>query len=310
MKLEVDQHHLLNLDKYQDDVVTVEYQNPHATGKLKLSAKLAANPPDEQLQNNVRINAIKYPKWLQVKESHRRPAVILGGGASIGDHIDEIKELQKSGAAIFALNGASIWAQKQSIERDYQVVIDSIPRDWVVDVKGETEGLIDKEAKAHLFASRCSPDTLNQAPSLTMFHLRMENPEIEELLPSDRVKKGGYVVVGGGATIGITALCVAFSQGYREFHVFGYDSSHRDGKEHAYSQPGLDGEGGYHPDKLLTVQHAGREFITTFQMSKQPSSFMEYTKLLKADGCTFQVYGDGLLQAVYNNNAMGACVSI
>lgn len=265
-----------------DNYVDVDYQNPDATKGLKLAIKLISNTPEEELEYNIRSNSLKYTNWMQYQEPHDGVAVLIGGGPSAGEYTGLIKELQDAGAAVFALNAASKWAMDNLIPVDIQVIIDA---------KEETASLVDPQAHYHLFASRCNPSTLERADELTLFH--MEQPGIEGLFPEERVKQGGYVMVGGDTTVGVCALCVAFTQGFRDFHVFGYDSSHREGKSHAYKQLMNNNM------PTMEVEQGGRKYISSIAMSKQPSSFMAYTRVLKDAGCSFHVYGDGLLQAVY-----------
>jgi len=268
-----------------NNYVAVDYQNPHATSGLKLTLELVLNTPEEEIERNVRFNSKKYPKWMQLKQPHGRHAVMIGGGGSINDHIDDIKELQKSGATIFGLNAASKWAHNHGIKPDHQVIIDA---------QEETSTLVDHEIDSHLFASRCNPKTTGNANNLTIFH--METGTVESFLPKDRVDQGGYVLVSGDATVGNCSLCVAYTQGYREFHVFGYDSSHREGKSHAYQQRMNNNM------PTMEIEHGGKKYISSIAMSKQPESFLVHTKALEEAGCKFHVYGDGLLQAIYNEN--------
>jgi hypothetical protein len=92
-------------------------------------------------------------------------------------------------------------------------------------------------------------------------------------------------------------MCLAYTQGYRDFHVFGYDTSHRDGNSHAYKQ--------WMNNTMPTVQAewAGKEYTLSIALKEQTGNFMAYTHELKKGGCTFKVYGDGLTQAVYNTDA-------
>lgn len=267
-----------------DKFVPVDYQNPHATSGLKLALQLILNTPSEEIEQNIRSNSREYGRWAQLQEPHEGVAVLIGGGPSVDDCVEQIKALQDAGAGVFAMNGASKWAMDNLIPVDIQVIIDA---------KEETSTLVDPNAHYHMFASRCNPKTLACADELTMFH--MYQPNIEDLLPSERVTQGGYVMVGGDTSVGVCAMCVAFSQGFREFHVFGYDSSHRDMKSHAYKQLMNNNM------PTMEVIQGGRTFISSIAMSKQPESFMAHIKELKDAGCTFNVYGDGLLQAVYND---------
>lgn len=267
--------------------VTTEIQNPDASEGLKLSVRLMKNTPDDVLKKQIFENCRAYPDWLQVKPEHDKPAILLGGGDSINDHIHDIKNLQAMGGVVFATNKASKWAFEHGIKVDYQVIIDG---------QEETKEHVDLRAENHLFASRCHPETFKASPSPTLFHM-LEWHDMEDLFPQERVEEGGYVLVGGDTSCGICAMCVAFTQGYRWLHIFGYDSSYRNGKSHGYEQKMNENM------PTMEIEQCGQRFITSVGMFKQPASFMAFSKLLKDEGCSFNVYGEGLLQAIYQATA-------
>ena len=262
--------------------VRVGYQNPDATEGLALSVAILPNTPEDEIKANIEANS-NYPKWLAAKDPHDKKAIMIGGGDSINDHIEDIRKLQDKGGVVFAMNAAALWAREHRINVDYQVIVDAKP---------ETATLVDHHADCHLFASQCSPETIKQAENLILWHLDIGN--IETILPPERVKQGGYVIVGGESTVGTCALCVAYTQGFRDLHVFGYDSSYRDGKSHGYDQD---------INKTMpttTVKWAGKEFQVSIAMKHQAEKFQVYAQALKSMECKIHVYGEGLLQTIYN----------
>jgi len=268
------------------EIIQTTYQNPHATAGLKLNVMVVSNTSEEDIERNIRNSSAKYHDWLYIKDQHDTPAILIGGGDSINDHIDDIRELQRKGAVVFAMNGSSQWARSHGIPVDYQVIVDA---------KEETSTLVDSEANEHIFASQCHEKTLEKAHDLTLFHFAV--PNMESFFPPERVKQGGYVLLGGGSTVGFAALATAFSQGYRELHIFGYDSSHRAGKSHAYYQP----LNRFMPTTEITW--AGRKFEVSVAMKAQAQKFVKTAAMLKDSGCDLHVYGDGLLQTIYNTKA-------
>lgn len=264
------------------DIIQVGYKNPDATEELGLSLAIIPNTAEDDLKNNIRVNSAEYPEWAQLQPITDKPAVLIGGGPSIQDHIDDIRKLKADGAVIFACNKAATWANILGIEVDYQVIIDA---------KLETSTLVDSKAKTHFFASQVHPTTLAKAKNPVLFHLAVDY--IEECLPEERVKKGGYVLVGGDSTVGICAMCAAYTQGFRDFHVFGYDSSHRDGESHGYEQR-------INATMPTTqINWNGKDYQVSIAMKSQAERFQIYAKALQTDGCHFSVYGDGLLQDIY-----------
>ncbi len=266
----------------RQQVVQVDYQNPHAQNALFIPVWVVCNTPDEVLEENVRINSAKDLPWLEMQPETDKPAVMVGGGASAEDHLDDIRELQSAGGVIYAMNGASRWLRENGIEADYQCVLDA---------KEETSILVDPEAKAHLIGSQVHPKTMDAAPNPTVWHLELG--EMELLFPPEKFKAGGYCLLGGGSSVGNSAMSVAYAKGHREFHVFGYDCSHRDNRSHAYEQD----MNTFMP--TMTMEWGGKSYKMSMSMRGQLSAFQVMARELKKNGCTLEVYGDGLLQHVY-----------
>lgn len=266
------------------EIIQTTYQNPHASIGLKLNVMVVSNTSEEEIEKNIKYSSERYSKWLQAKDAHNIPAVLIGGGSSILDHVDDIRELQSKGATVFCLNGASKWARGQGINVDYQIIVDA---------KEETAELVDSGAREHLFASQCNKKTLEKATDLTLVHLFI--PDMESSFPPERVKQGGYVMLNGGTTAGSAALTIAYSQGFRELHVFGYDSSYKEGRSHAYHQP----MNTFMPTTEITW--AGKTFEVSVAMKTQAEKFIFLAAVLESGGCKFNVYGEGLLQTIYNS---------
>lgn len=261
------------------EIVHKHIQNPHASAPLIIPIAVISNTSDEVLANNIRANAALDLPWLAAHTAHERAAIMVGGGPSAADYLEDIRALQRDGGTIFAMNGASRWLRRHGITPDFQVICDA---------KAETATLVDPDAAAHLFASQVNPETMRAVERPTLWHLGAE--EIETLFPAARKARGGYVILGGGAAVGNSALCVAYAMGFRQMHLYGYDSSHRDGESHAYSQP----MNAWIP--TVDVEWAGRTFTTSIAMKAQAEKFRLTSRQLEQMGCVIQLYGDGLLQ--------------
>jgi hypothetical protein len=266
--------------------VPVRYKNPHASEELTLGLDIIENTPIEEINGNIIENSATYDNWLAAEDEHDQIAILIGGGDSINDHIEDIQNLQREGGIVFAMNGASNWAREHGISVDYQLILDA---------KEETSTLVDQFADEHLFASQCHPKTLYEAENLTLWHLI--RPGLEELFPPAKIKEGGYALVGGDSSVGVCALCAVYIKGFRELHIFGYDTSYRDGKGHGYKQRIND------TMPTISTEWAGKQFTISLAMREQCQNFMAYSSALKEVGCNFHLYGEGLLQTVYNTNA-------
>jgi uncharacterized Rossmann fold enzyme len=261
-------------------------RNPDATEDLIIPLLVFCNTSDEQIAANVRTNTSRDVPWLMQKPEHDGVAVIVGGGPSVADHIYDIARLFGGGAHVFAINNASRYLRYHGITPDWQVTCDA---------KKETSTLVDPDARGHLFASQVDPETLAAAPNPTLWHL--ETGDVEQHFPAERVKRGGYALIGGGASSGNSALCLAYCMGYRTIHVFGFDSSNRGEASHAYDQPMNFGI------PIVEVTWAGMTYQASVAMKAQAEKFMITGQALQQLGCAIHVHGDGLLPTMWRTPA-------
>ena len=272
------------------DIVQMNYQNPHASMPLVIPVQVICNTPDDELFEHIRVNSARDLDWVGFRPAHDGVAIMCGGGPSLAEHLDEISYLWSAGGDIFAMNGASVFLGRNWIPVDYQVIADA---------KQETASLVDRGARAHLFASQVHPDTIDAIRATLrrpqLWHLHMEG--MEDHFPAERRQRGGYALVGGGAAVGNSALCLAYVMGYRRFEVFGYDSSHRGEASHAYDQP----MNRFIP--VAEVEWGGRTYRSSVAMKAQAEKFQITGQALVQQGCTINVHGDGLLPAMWNTQA-------
>lgn len=257
-------------------------RNPHASADLHIPLVVMVNTPDAEIEANIRSNSARDLRWLAAADAHDGVAIMVGGGASAADHLDDIRRLVAAGGTVFAMNAASQYLRAQGIAVDWQVSCDA---------KAETATLIDPGARGHLLASQCNPATIDAARAPVLWHRATEG--VEQLFPPARVKRGGYVLLGGEASTGLGALCCAYALGFRRLEIFGYDSSHKGEASHAYRQTMNDGI------PVMTVEWAGRRFRSSITMRTQAERFPITAQALQQSGATVNVHGDGLLQHMW-----------
>lgn len=185
----------------------ITIQNPHATAPLIIPIQVEANTSDEQINHNVRANSRLNLPWLRFEKERSEPLVIVGGGPSAAHHIHAVMRLQAEGAIVFALNAAAGWlASRWGVYANCQVIIDARPEN--IELVAATDW--------HLLASQVDPSVIREARmksgDLDLMHLA--SPNIEDQLPEDRRKAGGYALVGGGYNVGNSALCAAYVMGH------------------------------------------------------------------------------------------------
>lgn len=257
----------------------IKHQNPGAEMPLILPVHLICNTSDDDIYNNIRENSKNHGNWVKCEEPHDGIAVLCGSGPSLADTIDEILWQAASGAKIFAMNGSAKFLHDKGIMPDYQVIIDA---------RIQTADLIGP-AKHHLFASQVHPECFKRKPKAQLWHLQVGN--IENEFPE---YEGAYALIGGAASVGNTATCLAYAMGYRNLQIYGYDSSYREAMGHAFRQPMNDGEPCAH------VMFNGKGYIASLTMKLQAEKFQETSRALQEAGCHIEVHGNGLLPDIWN----------
>ena len=246
---------------------------------LTLNVHLICNTSDDDIYSNIRANSRLPGKWVQYVEPHDGVAILCGSGPSLADTLDEIRSKVAAGGKVFAMNGAAKFLAEHGIMPDYQVMIDA--REATADLIGP--------AKEHLFASQVHPECFKRMPKARLWHLQVET--IDDLLPE---YSHGYCLIGGAASVGNTATCLAYAMGYRNLQIYGYDSSHRDGEGHAFHQKMNEG------DPCAAVTLNGKDYIASFTMKMQAEKFQDTSKALIEAGTHIEVHGSGLLPDMFN----------
>lgn len=239
--------------------------------------QVVCNSPMEALFSNVDSAVARSLPELSVQEEKHVPAIIAGGGPSLAEMLDRIREIKADGGVIFALNNVARYLHERGIRADYQIVLDA---------RKENADFVRGDYADHCFlASQCHPDVYDAcAMPITVWHPIVEG--IEEHLPHKPT------LIGGGITVGLSAMCVAYTLGYRVMHLFGYDSSYKEDDSHAYEQAMNKNQ------QTLRVAVDGRVFKASVAMAAQAQKFPHLAVELAEMGCEIYPHGDGLLQHV------------
>ena len=239
--------------------------------------EVIANTNREVITRNI-ISACKRDlPWLEIKDPHEGHAVIVAGGPSLRETIDEVKWRHSMGQTIIACNGAARFLNEHGICPDVQIVIDARP---------ENVRFIGEATTINTFlASQCDPSLFDSADNVTVFHLNTVG--VADIIPQDRTAH----LISSGTTVGMAAIVVAYTQGYRRIHLHGFDSSYVE-EHHAYQQKEND------QDTVVEAVAGNRKFKCSPWMIKQVQDFQVLANELVADGVIITVAGDGLLPHV------------
>lgn len=239
---------------------------------------------DEQVRQNVETG------WNHVRPHDRqnREVVLLGGGPSLSEFSDKIKELRAAGCALVTTNGAYNWALEQGLTPSMQVVLDG--REF-------NKRFVSPQVDTcwYCIASQAHPSTLEGLPHERTLLWHSGISESNEQLIRKR-NDGWFFPVPGGSTVILRAIPLLRMLGYWRIHIFGFDSCVYNGTHHAYSQP--------ENDKAITisVNCGGRIFDCVPWMVSQASEFRDLITFL-GDEVELEVYGTGLIAHMLKTGA-------
>lgn len=244
-------------------------------GGTSLEFVTECNTDSETVLSNIRhAMALPISKITHANPEHKGHAVIVGGGPSIKNFIEDLQQRQAHGQTIVALNNSWEWCEKNSISVSYHVMVDARP---------ENEDFIPKSQAIHkLYATQCHPKVSRFADTLWSALVMGLVPFFD--------KTHDMFWIGAGTTVGIRSIYLMYAMGYREFHIYGFDSCYAGASGHAYEQTLNKGE------RIIDIDVCGRKFKAAPWMVTQMHDFLEAVEHMTAIGCTFTIHGDGLLQ--------------
>jgi len=245
---------------------------------LDKTLPVACNTAATDVLANVEFaSTLPYP-WLRHQDATGTPALLIGGGPSVSMFLETIRAEQKAGAAMFAMNGTRAMLERAGIVPDYFVLVDAQPG---------AAGFVGP-ADTYLIASTCNRavfDKFGAADNVVVWHPNF--PGLTDI-SCDRER----VLIGGGSSVGILSMSIAYVLGFRDIRLFGFDSSYEGDCGHAYEQHQNDND----EPELYTV--GNQTFAAAPWMARQAVEFQSASTQLADLGASISVLGRGLLPAV------------
>ena len=205
---------------------------------------------------------------------------ICGAGPSLRDTYLEIE------GAILACNSAIGYLLGKGIVPTFGMIWDASP-------------LCEKFAVPHpdityLLGARCHPDVFKRLHGCKViaWHAGGDH-NIFEFIQQNQIKEP---LVNGGSAAVTRGLYLGYALGFRNFHLFGADSSYQENETHV--------NGSLVPEKDITVHVGNHEghpsFRTTPEMCAQVEEFKVIYPHFLALGCNITAHGSGMLPYVYH----------
>ncbi len=248
-------------------------------GPKQLHIKTKNSIPDHAIAYNIGYSNSKGFKRIQNCRIHGGHAIVVSGGPSYKEHLDEIRHLAslrgnflvcvKTSHDFLLANGILPWAC---------ILLD--PRPHVLDYVKDPHPKI-----TYIMASQVSSrtvDRLVEAKAKVILYHAMVGGFMDDI-----VKEEGYIM--GGSTAATRGLMALGALGFRKFTLFGYDSCYPDNEP----RKGLRGQ----DIEYIEAEVNGRQFWTDAEMLAQAQDF-ESMKEMDID---LTLVGNGMIPHVWDN---------
>ncbi len=257
---------------------------------IEISGKV--NTPDDTLLKNIQHSIrLQLP---QVKPQAPQPqrVLLVGGGPSLNETFEELRELYFEGAKVVTVNGAYQWCLERNIRPSAQIILDA--REF-------NSRFVNPPVPQcrYLLASQCHPDTFKavEGRDVWLWHGIAPDEQIEKEFDSYYGQSWHNIGHGpiGGTTVIIRGIALLRTLGFLRFDLFGVDSCYIGKSGHAYEQPENDGDKRF-PFKVHPTGHP--EMARTFWCApwhiKQLECFLQMIRL-RGNNFLLNIHGDGLL---------------
>lgn len=236
-------------------------------------------------------HTLKLPELVQAPLPRRGTAVIVGGSPSVKDHLEKIRELSKNPRNnIFAINWTHTWLINNKIIPNSTVFFE-------IDIEPDTVLKHAHPNVTYYICSHCDPRTFDQLKDFkrVLWH-SPPNSEQEHRVREELFSNS--TMCGGGIGTFTRTLTVAMFLGYRDFEIFGVDSSFPDDSDtthvKGYETPmNVEKDGMY-----VYARYSGtdevRRFKTIGPLALQHEETKEYWRV-NHPFFTMRFHGDGLI---------------
>ncbi len=263
--------------------------------------KLQHNTDIEGIHANMRANAelglqnIVPGETRTAEKGDEVKLLVLGGGPSLNDHLEEIREKWDNGAGakIVTMNNTYNWALEHDLIPSLQLMIDAreFNNKFVTPVV---------EGCKYVIASQCHPSILKSLPKeltyLWQVTLGTETLQVVKELWGDMYD--GWYPCPGGCSVMNRGLPLIQMLGFNDVEIYGFDSCNRSGEHHAYEQA----ENNIPEHMNITFEVEGREFTCQPWMMAQAKEFIDMRHRLLGR-LAIKVHGDGMIAHLLETGA-------
>ena len=243
------------------------------------------NTAEEKIKENVAHNVKLGFQQVQPHATNDVEVMIVGGGPSLADSIEEIRRLREDGVKLIAINNAYKFCVDHGVKPSAMVMVDA--REF----NNRFVDPIIPECK-YFIASQCDPSVFAKLPKEQTYIWHTSADLINEILAAQYDR---WYPVPGGSTVLLRTIPLFRMLGFKRFHIFGCDSCLTGDKHHAYEQKENDNQ------PVVPVSLGGKIFECHPWMVSQAQEFIDLIKMM-GDEIELDVRG-GLLRHILETGA-------
>lgn len=254
---------------------------------------------------------ITYAGTLGIEELKVEPVkagkmIIVGSGPSMVNYLDKIRELRADKKnALFVVNNAHPYLIKQGIAPQGALIFEIMKRAYDCLERPHPDC-------TYYICSICDPYAFDQlrdnkclvwhCASEVWSHIKALGDAFGKI--DDQGKLMPPMLVGGGFTTFLRTLSVGYVLGYRDYELFGFESSFEGEHSHFFGTPDY---GGPVTECYAVVQQPTpdnpkgvRRFMSKAYLIRQADEFRKHCEQVGST-VKMRVHGDGLLPAIHRH---------
>ena len=178
---------------------------------------------------------------LPKKEPHGGKIAIVGGGPSVANRLDELREWD---GEMWAINATAKWLKEHGVQSKF-ITVDPSPF---------PDEMIDGVEEAYL-ATLCHPDLRTHFKKVSFFDMYETDPD----------------GITGGTTTASRALSLAIHQGFYDITLYGCEGSFTIGQDHVDRNE-------MHPE-MVVIQAGDEHFVTYLEYMTQTETLANMIRL-------------------------------
>ncbi len=228
--------------------------------------------------------------------AHDRRAIIVGYGPSLRETWTSIlgeKKICADEADIITMSGSHDFLIRRDIIPDYHVECDPRPHKALNITRPNDE-------TKYYIASCCHPKLIDKLKNRDLWLWHLLNGEASYRIGEEIESEANEVMIAGGGSVGLRAIALFYTLGYRKFSIYGMDCSFaqaKDGSPVDKKDEDVMRWAGAHKGKkksVIKVRCGDKWFLTSPVDVTYTRHFVDTVQ--RSDGADFTLFGNGLLQ--------------